>query len=73
MVGIGDKVSQDAEQPDSEATLHWLEFAENMLELAGPITHEASSTVAGVIGIRSLDVRRQRERRAESGAAVQGA
>ena len=49
VIGIGDRVYQDAEQPDSEATLHWLEFAEILLELAGPITHEVSSTVAGVM------------------------
>ena len=42
--GIGDKVYKDVEQPDAEAALHWTEFAEILLELAGPITHEVSST-----------------------------
>jgi hypothetical protein len=49
VVGIGDKVYKDTEQPDAEATLHWLEFSEILLELAGPLTHEVSSTVAGVM------------------------
>ena len=48
---IGAKVHKEAEPPDDEATMRWLEFAEIMLELAGPITHEVSSTVASVMAL----------------------
>ena len=46
---IGDKVYKDVEQPDAKAALRWTEFAEILLELAGPLTHEVSSTIAGVM------------------------
>jgi hypothetical protein len=46
---VGTRVHNEAKPPDDEATMRWLEFAEILLELAGPITHEVSSTVAGVM------------------------
>jgi hypothetical protein len=49
VLDIGAKVHEEAKPPDDDATMRWLEFAEILLELAGPITHEVSSTVAGAM------------------------
>jgi hypothetical protein len=46
---VGDRVYEDAHNPDEEIALHWVEFVEILLELAGPVTHEVSSTVAGLM------------------------
>jgi hypothetical protein len=46
---VASTVHDEAKPPDNKSTMRWLEFTEILLELAGPITHEVSSTIAGVM------------------------
>jgi hypothetical protein len=43
------EVVKEVEPPDDSAVTHWIEFTKIMLELAGPLTHEVSSTVAAMM------------------------
>lgn len=46
---VASAVHDEAKPPDNKSTMRWLEFTEILLELAGPLTHEVSSTIAGVM------------------------
>jgi hypothetical protein len=54
VVAIGDRIFAETKEPDSKEALFWVEFVEILLELAGPVTHEASSTIAGLMQLGVL-------------------
>ena len=46
---IADSIYDSVKPPDNETTLGWFEFAEILLDLAGPLTDDASSEVAELL------------------------
>jgi len=46
---IADTIYNNVKPPDNETTLGWFEFAEILLDLAGPLTDDASSEVAELL------------------------
>ena len=54
---IGDRIFEDAKPVESKATLVIFEMFEVFLDLAGPVTHEVSATVAGMmhLGMTSFE------------------
>lgn len=48
---VADRVLEDAENPDDEVTLSWLELTAQVLELLGPATEEVTGVLGGLLDI----------------------
>ena len=51
MKKISADVYKEAQEPNDESTMRWLEFTQILLELGGPFTHEVSGTVASAMSL----------------------